>query len=92
MNNTNYDLCNCITRIQRLRRYANLKNGVRIPEYKIICENDNLNSIHELDRLEHLTYNIFKFADLLREDFYGQGILAVNVELISYKMIIHKTN
>ena len=63
------------------------KSGIRIQQDEIVCETGILNTIHELDRLEGdcysiKHYNIFKFAYLRREDFYGQVIPAVNTQLI----------
>ena len=65
-----------ISRIQRRKRYVKLQWWERhFPDYEVIVEIDNPDSIHAFNRLEeeeHIKrkYNHFRLLDLTRDDLY----------------------
>ena len=75
-----------ISRIQRRKRYVNLRWLERhFPDHEVIVEIDNPNSIHVFNRLEeeeHIErkYNHFRLLDLTRDDLYRRGIAAIDID------------
>ena len=72
-----------VARIQQRKRYVKLRWFDRhFPDYEIIMEIDNLNSIHAFNRSEEeghaeRKYNHFRLIDLTREELYAMGVPAI---------------
>ena len=82
-NNKYHDLPYYIARIQRRKRYVKLRWFDRhFPDYEVIVETDNPNSIHAFNRFEEeghaeRKYNHFRLVDLTREKLYTMGVSAI---------------
>ena len=82
-NNKYHDLPYHIARIQRRKRYVNLRWFDRhFPNHESIVEIDNPNSIHTFNRFEEeghaeQKYSHFRLIDLTREELYAMGVPAI---------------
>ena len=82
-NDKYHDLPYYIGRIQRRKRYVKLRWFDRhFPNYEVIVEIGNPNSIHAFNRFEEeghaeRKYNDFRLIDLTREDLNNMGVPAV---------------
>ena len=75
-----------ISRIRRHKRYVKLRwLELHFPDYEVIVEIDNPNSIQAFNRFEeeeHIKckYNHFRLLDLTRDDLYCRGIAAIDID------------